>query len=68
MSENTLNKNEENSTTTSSASERIRELEKRLVDTEQQYQMLVIKFVNYIQAIESSTTLIKDALRHTNRP
>jgi molecular chaperone GrpE (heat shock protein) len=67
MSKNTSKQNAENSTSTSSAIERIRELEKRLVDTEQQYQMLVIKFVNYIQAIESSTTLIKDALRQTPR-
>jgi hypothetical protein len=44
--------------------ERVIELEKRLVDLEHAYQLTIVKFVNYIQAIESSTTLVKDALRN----
>jgi hypothetical protein len=46
--------------------DRIKELEQRIVDIEQHYQLLLIKFINYIQAIESSTTLVKDTLRHLN--
>lgn len=46
--------------------ERVIELEKRLVDLEQAYQLTIVKFVNYIQAIESSTTLVKDSLRNLN--
>jgi hypothetical protein len=46
--------------------ERVIELEKRLVDLEHAYQLTIVKFVNYIQAIESSTTLVKDALRNLN--
>jgi hypothetical protein len=46
--------------------ERVIELEKRLVDLEHAYQLTIVKFVNYIQAIESSTTLVKDSLRNLN--
>lgn len=44
--------------------DRIKELEKELTDTRQAYQMIMMRMINYIQAIESSTTLVKDNLRN----
>lgn len=46
--------------------DRIKELEQRVVDAEHHYQLLLIKFINYVQAIESSTTLVKDILQKLN--
>lgn len=43
--------------------ERIIELEKQVTDLNQAYQLIVIKFINYVQAVEASTTLVKDSLR-----
>jgi hypothetical protein len=45
------------------AQDRIKELEKELVDIKQGYQIVMLRLVNYIQAVDSSTTLVKDNLR-----
>lgn len=44
--------------------DRIKELEKELTDIKQGYQAIMLRMINYIQAIESSTTLVKDNLRN----
>lgn len=44
--------------------DRIKELEKELTDIKQGYQAIMMRMINYIQAIESSTTLVKDNLRN----
>lgn len=49
---------------TQSQHERIIELEKQITDLNQAYQMVIIKFINYVQAVEASTTLVKDSLRN----
>lgn len=44
--------------------DRIKELEKELTAIKQGYQAIMLRMINYIQAIESSTTLVKDNLRN----
>lgn len=46
------------------AQDRIKELEKELADIKQGYQLVMLRLVNYVQAIDSSTTLVKDNLRN----
>jgi uncharacterized protein (UPF0335 family) len=46
------------------AQDRVKELEKELSDIKQSYQIVMLRLVNYIQAVDSSTTLVKDNLRN----
>jgi hypothetical protein len=54
----------EKNTELEKAQARIKELEKELTDLKQSYQMIMLRLINYVQAIESSTTLVKDNLRN----